>query len=113
MIIRTLAAAACLVFLALGAYEQNVSLLYISGACLALLLLLQIVHGLESGNIVCPNCRSQIMIVRGCAKHRQARKLFGSYTLRLALDVVFTNTFRCHFCNQHYQWRGKRREKNH
>ena len=108
MVLRTLAAIACLSFFALGAYHQDVLFLYISGGCLEVFLLLQMIHSMESSKIVCPNCRSQIMLIRRCAKHREAKKLFGSYSLRLALQVIFTNTFRCQFCFQDYQWRGKR-----
>ncbi len=111
MIFRTLALIACIVFFILGAYNQDIFFLYISGGCLALLLLLQMIHSMENSKIVCPNCRSQIMLVRSCAKHRDAKKLLGSYSLRLAMQVVFTKTFRCQHCFQKYQWRGKRPDK--
>jgi len=107
MIFRALASMACLLFLILGAYNREFYFLYISGGCLALFLLLQMIHSMESSKIVCPNCRSQIMLIRSCTKHRDAKKLFGSYSLRLALQVVFTHAFRCQYCFQKYHWRGK------
>ena len=107
MILRALATISCLISFILGAYNQDVYFLYISGGCLALFLILQMFHSLENSKIVCPNCRSQIMLIRSCAKHRDAKKLFGSYSLRLALQVVFTKAFRCQYCFQKYQWRGK------
>lgn len=95
--------------LAYGAYHQELPYLYASGGCFAGLLLLQMIHGLESSKVVCPNCRSQILQVKQCSKHKQAKKLFGSYSLRLALQVIFTNHFRCQYCSQSYQWRGRRK----
>ena len=111
LIFRIWTSIACLVFLVLGAYNQNMNFLFISGGCLGLFLFLQVIHIMESGKIICPNCRSQILTSRRCAKHRQAKKFCGSYSLRVALGVVFTNSFLCQSCHQPYQWRGERRDK--
>lgn len=108
LLIRALALVACIIFFVLGAYHQEPFPLYIAGGCLALLLLLQMIHSMENSKIVCPNCRSQLLVSRRCSKHKEAKKLFGSYTLRLAIHVIFSNSFRCHFCNQRYQWRGEK-----
>ena len=108
LIVRAVALAIGVVFFALGAYEQNITHLIIAGACLALILLLQMIHSIEHPKIICPNCRSQILRSNRCAKHRMAKKLLGSYSLRLAFQIVFTNAFLCQFCNQRYQWRGKK-----
>ncbi len=108
LVVRVVALVIGIVFFTLGAYEQSISHLIIAGACLALILLLQMIHSIEHTKIVCPNCRSQILRTSRCSKHRMAKKLLGSYTLRLALQIVFTNSFLCQFCNQRYQWRGKK-----
>lgn len=34
-------------------------------------------------------------------KHRKARRLLGSYQLRVAFAVMFTDRFRCPCCNEH------------
>lgn len=107
LLIRLFLLAAGVVLLAYGTYRQDLNYLYASGACLAALLL-QMIHSLESGKVVCPNCRSQILQVRKCSKHKQAKKLLGSHSLRLAVQVVFSNWFRCQYCNERYQWRGHR-----
>lgn len=110
MIIRVIALSVGLVFFALGAYQQNPTYLIVAGGCLAILLFLQMLHGLESRQIVCPNCRSQIFVIGRCAKHRNAQKLLGSHALRIAQQVVFSNTFKCQYCDEKYQWRGQRVE---
>jgi len=112
MIIRVIVLGVGLVFFAMGAYQQNITYLIVAGGCLALLLFLQMIHGLESNKIVCPNCRSQILLLGHCSKHRNAKKLLGSYALRIARQVVFSNTFHCQYCDVTYQWRGQRTESS-
>lgn len=48
----------------------------------------------------CPLCAVPVMAWMGCSKHRQARRLFGSYRLRVALSILFLGHFRCQFCNE-------------
>ena len=111
LVFRVVLLTACVVFFALGGYSQELGLLYVAGALLGLYLLLQMIHSIESRKIICPNCRSQILLARRCAKHKEAKKLLGSHSLRVALQVVFSNRFLCQFCNETYQWRGKRARK--
>jgi hypothetical protein len=35
-----------------------------------------------------------------CAKHRKARRLLGSYPLRVAIAILFTAQFRRPYCNE-------------
>lgn len=94
---------------AYGAYQKDIAPLYIAGGCFALLLFLQVIHSIESTKVVCPNCRSQILQVNKCSKHKESKKMLGSHSLRVAVQVLFTNRFCCQYCNQIYQWRGKRK----
>lgn len=48
----------------------------------------------------CPLCIAPILAGRECAKHRHARKLFGSHRLRIAASILFLNSFRCPYCNE-------------
>jgi len=48
----------------------------------------------------CPLCRSGPMSSKRCARHRSARKIFGSYRLTVALSVIFLNRFRCPYCGE-------------
>lgn len=108
MILRTVTAICCVVLFAAGAWSQSFTLIYAAGACLTLLLLLLMFHFMESDKIICPNCRSQILKSRRCGKHRNAKKILGSYTLRVAFQIVFSKRFRCFYCDKTYQWRGER-----
>lgn len=48
----------------------------------------------------CPLCSTPVLAPMRCAKHREARRLLGSYPLRVALAIVFTDQFRCPYCNE-------------
>lgn len=48
----------------------------------------------------CPLCRTPVLAPMGCVKHRRARRLMGSYQLRVALSIMFKEKFRCPYCNE-------------
>lgn len=48
----------------------------------------------------CPLCSTPVLSQRSCNKHRNARPLFFSYKLRVALSALLTNSFRCPYCNE-------------
>lgn len=48
----------------------------------------------------CPLCHAKSIARNGCSKHRNARALFGSYRLRVAMSIIFQNKFRCPYCGE-------------
>jgi hypothetical protein len=48
----------------------------------------------------CPLCMTPVLANKSCTKHRHARSFLGSHRLRVALSIMFTNTFRCPFCHE-------------
>ncbi len=48
----------------------------------------------------CPLCRTPVLAPMGCVKHRKARRLLGSYKLRVAFAIIFRERFRCPYCNE-------------
>lgn len=48
----------------------------------------------------CPLCMVPSLSHCGCSKNRNARKLFGSYRLRVATTILFRNYFRCPYCGE-------------
>lgn len=51
----------------------------------------------------CPLCRTPVLAPKTCMKHRRARKLLGSYRLRVSLAILFKGQFRCPYCNESSQ----------
>ena len=55
---------------------------------------------LLAGRTRCPLCMTSVLASRGCAKHRNARTLLGSYRLRVALAILFRGAFHCPYCHE-------------
>lgn len=75
--------------------------LMISGSSLMVIgLVLIIVQWFVASHAGCPLCRTPVLASMGCVKHRRARRLLGSYKTRVATAIVFTDQFRCPYCNE-------------
>lgn len=62
--------------------------------------LVAILQWLIASRTNCPLCMTAVLALKGCTKHRNARTFLGSHRLRVALAVLFTNSFRCPYCNE-------------
>jgi hypothetical protein len=89
--------------LALLAYSVLISDLELTFIALAFLLLtglVVVIQWLVSMRTSCPLCMTPVLAAKRCMKHRHARSLLGSHRLRTAVSVIFTNSFRCPYCNE-------------
>ena len=57
-------------------------------------------HWVVARRTHCPLCMTPVLATKHCSKHRRARKFLGSHRLRVALAVIFRNTFTCPYCNE-------------
>lgn len=48
----------------------------------------------------CPLCMTPVLGNKQCNKHRRARKLLGSYRLRVAFQILTQNKFDCPYCSE-------------
>lgn len=48
----------------------------------------------------CPLCLTPVLASKECAKHRRSRTILGSHRLRVALSILFKNTFHCPYCSE-------------
>ncbi len=62
--------------------------------------LLIIAQWVAASHAGCPLCRTPVLAPMRCMKHRNARRLLGSYQLLVALSIMFTERFRCPYCNE-------------
>ena len=53
-----------------------------------------------SALVRCPLCLTTPIARRACSKHRKAKRLLGSYRLRVACAVIFRKYFRCPYCGK-------------
>jgi hypothetical protein len=61
---------------------------------------LVIAQWLVAARTHCPLCITPVLASKNCSRHRSARRLLGSYRLRVATSVLFTGTFRCPYCGE-------------
>ncbi|HSP43962.1 MAG TPA: hypothetical protein VLO11_13900 [Luteolibacter sp.] len=82
-------------------FVQNDDAKIIAGLVLVFVtVLLVIAQWLFAARTHCPLCITPVMMSKGCAKHRHARRFLGSHRLHVALSVLFTGGFRCPYCGE-------------
>lgn len=69
-------------------------------ALLVLSVLVAILQCLVAGRTRCPLCMTPVLATKRCSKHRHARTLLGSHRLRVAVAILFTNSFKCPYCHE-------------
>ncbi len=94
-----LVAAAC-ALLAYCAIAGEQEYLVWAPAMLVAALLAGAVQWVFSHQAHCPLCLTPPLGHHRCAKHRKARRLCGSYRLRVACNVIFSHYFRCPYCGE-------------
>lgn len=56
----------------------------------------------------CPLCRVPVLSGKGCSKSTKAKSFLGSYRLRVALQILLKNRFRCPYCNETTEIKSRR-----
>lgn len=69
-------------------------------ALLPVIGLMALFEYLLSARTHCPLCMTPVLGARSCTKHRNSKKLFFSYKLRVALGALFGRSIRCPYCNE-------------
>ncbi len=59
----------------------------------------------------CPLCMTPVLAKTHCSKHRRARKLLGSYRLRVAVAVLFRGKFSCPYCHERSELKVRERRR--
>jgi hypothetical protein len=72
----------------------------ISIGLFGLTFLAALLQWLTSARTRCPLCMTPVLASNACAKHRNARPFLGSYRLRVALGIVFRDSFLCPYCHE-------------
>lgn len=63
-------------------------------------LVLFILYKTFASSAHCPLCRGHVLRGSGAQRNRRARRSLGSHRLRVARDIIFTNSFVCPYCNE-------------
>ncbi|MBJ05705.1 MAG: hypothetical protein CMO40_01090 [Verrucomicrobiaceae bacterium] len=78
--------------------QRNLALGGLGGIFFTLLLFL--IYKIFSSSAHCPLCRGPVLGGTRAQFHRYAKRTLGSHRLRVARDIIFTNTFVCPHCNE-------------
>jgi hypothetical protein len=68
-----------------------------------------LVQWIAASKVRCPLCMVPPMVSRGCSKNRRARRLLGSYRLRVAVSALVLGNFRCQYCGEPTQMKARER----
>jgi cytochrome bd-type quinol oxidase subunit 1 len=97
---KYIVAPVALALLGYSIFQHNRDLTYLAIGLGGLAVLVAILQWIVGAKTRCPLCMTPVMAANGCSKNRKARKLLGSYRLRVATSVVFKGWFRCPYCNE-------------
>lgn len=100
LVLVALAIPAGLVQLGRGAFLQQQPLVIQGFGILVLGLVLAVVQWFIASRARCPLCMVPPLSRKSCQKNRKARRLFGSYRLRVAVSVLARNRFQCPYCGE-------------
>jgi hypothetical protein len=81
-------------------FANDQHLMVFGSILVAVSLALIVAQWIVAAHAGCPLCRTPVLAPMGCVKHRKARRLLGSYKLRVALAIMIKERFRCPYCNE-------------
>ena len=99
MIVKFLSIPVLAGMLICGVYLGNI---WFAAAAASLLLMLgcTVANFVIGGRLKCPLCMMPPLANRGCARHRDAGRMFGSYRLVVAGSILIKDSFRCPYCGE-------------
>lgn len=87
--------------------EEPEGQLALYGSILGTTLLLWILALIISGTCRCQLCQASTMRSLKCSHHTRAKRLLGSYRLRIAVAILFKGSFRCSYCGEAFNLKPK------
>lgn len=100
VVLMFLSAPVALAFVGYGLVSKKYGCLAIAGTVVVAGLVCGILNFIVSARLRCPLCTVQPLIDRRCSKHKSARKLLGSYRLKVALSILHKSCFICPYCGE-------------
>jgi hypothetical protein len=86
--------------LAMGWFWHDPVQIYSGVAVLVSMPVVSVTQWIVSSRARCPLCMTTVLADKSCSKHREARRLLGSFRLRVALSILFRNHFHCPYCGE-------------
>jgi cytochrome bd-type quinol oxidase subunit 1 len=80
--------------------EHNKKLTFVAMGLALAAIFVVVIQWILASRTRCPLCLTPVLASKGCSKHRNAKKLLGSYRLRVAMMVLFKGRFHCPYCHE-------------
>lgn len=100
LVLKCLLVPVAAVLLVDGIVMHRIPLVHLGLGLATTAVILQLLQVLLAARTFCPLCRTPVLAKKYCRKHRSAKKLFGSYRLRVGTAVLLTGKFRCPYCGE-------------
>ncbi len=100
LVIAWLLAPAAIAVLGYSVFIHDRDLALIGAALGGGALIVAIFQFIVAAKARCPLCMTPSLANKACSKHRNSRRLFGSYRLMAAVSVIARGHFRCPYCNE-------------
>ncbi len=101
LLVNRLLIVASIGLLLVAMFGNDQHLTFIGSALLAISFILIIAQRIAALHVGCSFCRTPVLGPMSYIKHRKARRLLGSYQLRVACAILFNDRFCCPSCNEH------------
>lgn len=80
--------------------DNNPELAELSVVLMGLTVLVAILQWLLAARTGCPLCLTPVLARKKCVTHRHAKTFLDSHRLRVALEILFCNSFHCPYCHE-------------
>jgi hypothetical protein len=101
LIVNRLLIVAAIGLLLVSMFGNDQHLRLFGSAFLIISFILIIAQRIAVLHVGCSLCRTPVLGTMSYIKHRKARRLLGSYQLRVACAILFNDRFCCPCCNEH------------
>lgn len=100
LVIGLVMAAASLAYLGYSIFILHRAHIAISASLIVVSVILIVFQWITASRARCPLCLTPSLAKKNCSKNREAKRLLGSYRLRVATSIIRHNNFRCPYCNE-------------
>lgn len=87
-------------YLGWAAFSHDQKHILFSSGVIGVGVVFVILQWISASRARCPLCLTPSMAKKNCSKNRNARRLLGSYRLRVASSIILKGSFRCPYCNE-------------
>lgn len=83
-----------------GVWRRDLQWIVIGGSIFGAIIVLLIFNLLLTSRLRCPLCMVPPLQNRGCSKHRDVKRIFGSHRLKVAISILTSGYFTCPYCGE-------------